>query len=114
MLIGRNEQPSLRHQGQQADCFQRHRLAAGVGASDQEYPEVLAQFERGRHHGRLIEQRVPGIDQPDPIRRVTAPVPLAACTRNWFGQGRPRGLHRFRQARLGDGQVDRRNCLDHA
>ena len=47
--LGRDEQAGLRHQRQQPDRLERHGLAAGVRAGDQQHLELVAQHHVDRH-----------------------------------------------------------------
>ena len=58
-------QPALGHQRQQPDGFQRHGLAAGVGAGDDQGVVGIAQLQGDGHRLGLVQQRVPGPPQHD-------------------------------------------------
>ena len=62
-MIGRDVQAALRHQGQQAKRFQRHGLAAGVRAGDDERIKIAPQPHTDGDDGPGINQRVPRADQ---------------------------------------------------
>ena len=62
-IPGRNMQPALCHQCQQANGFQSNRLAAGIGAGDDHGVKIRAQPHRNRHHFFRIDQRMPGVSQ---------------------------------------------------
>ena len=63
-LDGGNGQRRLRHQAEQSDGLQGHRLAAGIGTADQQRAAVLRQFQTDRHGGlvpaaqHVLEQRM--------------------------------------------------------
>ena len=50
--VGGDMQAALRHQRQQAHGLERHRLAAGVRAGDQQDAEAAAQLDGDRHDAR--------------------------------------------------------------
>ncbi len=53
-------QAALGHQAQQANGFQGHGFAAGVGAGDDQGVELLTQLHGDRHRLGLVQQRMPG------------------------------------------------------
>ena len=61
--VGGDVQAALGHQAQQADGFQGHGLAAGVGAGDHQGVELLAQLHGDGHGPGLVQQGVPGTAQ---------------------------------------------------
>ena len=74
-LRRRHRQPRLRHQRQQPHGLQRHRLAAGVGAADQQGAALLVQLQAERHHRaplppqHVLEQRMARVPQAAGARR---------------------------------------------
>ena len=62
---GGNLQPRLRHEGEQAHCFQGDGFAAGVGAGDHQGSEILAQPQVAGNDLVRIDQRMPGADEVD-------------------------------------------------
>ena len=63
--VGGDVQAALGHQAQQANGFQGHGFAAGVGAGDDQGVELLTQLHGDRHRLGLIQQRMPGPAQGD-------------------------------------------------
>ena len=65
--VARDRKAGLRHQREQSDGLERHRLAARVRTADQQGPAIVVQFERDRHHRlalppqHVLEQRMPGV-----------------------------------------------------
>ena len=57
--VGGNMQAALRHQAQKPQGFQRHRLAAGVGAGDHQRVVIAAQLHRHRYGLGPVQQRMP-------------------------------------------------------
>ncbi len=64
-FVGRHVQPGLGHQGHQPHRLQADRLAAGVGAGDEDDKHVLLQRQVRRHHRLGVKQRVAGGFDPD-------------------------------------------------
>ena len=64
-VVGGDLQPALRHERQQADGFQGHGLAAGVGAGDDQSVILIPQLQRNGHRLGLIQQRMPCPPQHD-------------------------------------------------
>ena len=64
---GGDMETALVHRGEQADGLQGDRLAAGIGAGDDQGVEVLPQLHVDRHGLCLIQQRVPGAAQDDAL-----------------------------------------------
>ena len=62
-VTGRNMQTALSHQCQQADRFQSHSLAAGVGAGDDHGIKISTQPQCSRYYLFRIDQRMTGISQ---------------------------------------------------
>ena len=58
-----DQEPVLRHRVEQAGCFQRYGLAAGVRAGDDEGVIVAAQLNVHRHDLFLVDERVAGLIQ---------------------------------------------------
>ena len=70
----RHVEPALRHEREEPDALERHRLAAGVGAGDHEHPVLAAEPQAHRHGLRRAldpeprrqlrhQQRMAGVDQ---------------------------------------------------
>ncbi len=81
--LGRDEEPALVEQRTQPERLQRDRLAAGVGAAEDEHPNA-GERQIDRHDGCRVEQRMPCGDQLDVVGgldRAPAPAPRerAAC-----------------------------------
>ena len=57
--------PALGHEGKQAHGFQGHRLAAGVGAGDNQRGELPAHPQIGGHHHRPVNEGMPAADDVD-------------------------------------------------
>ena len=70
LIPRRDMQTALRHKTQQPQRFQRHGLAAGVGARDHQRVIRPAQRHRHRHRLRRVEERV-----PRPLQVDAAPLP---------------------------------------
>ena len=68
--MGRDVQPALRHQRQQAHRLQRHRLAARVGAGDHQGEGLRVQVDIDRHHRGGLQQGVARLVQADARARV--------------------------------------------
>ena len=100
LLGGRDRQPREGHEREQPRRLQRHGLAAGVGAGDQQRGELAARPQRDRHHVAL-EQRMPRVAQPQFRRRIDDPRLIAARSRE---VGR---VQLLREPRLRDREVDR-------
>ena len=57
-VVAGDVQPALRHQAEKAQRLEAHRLAAGVGAGDDERIKAAAQLNVDGHGLRRVEQRV--------------------------------------------------------
>ena len=95
-LMRRDQEPILRHRVEQAGCFQRYGLAAGVGAGDNEGVIVAAQLNVHRHDLFLVDERVAGLVQLE--------IDLVA-------DGGHKGVLLHGQPCLGQQQVDLEHCL---
>ena len=95
-LMRRDQEPVLRHRVEQAGCFQRYGLAAGVGAGDNEGVIVAAQLNVHRHDLFLVDERVAGLVQLE--------IDLVA-------DGGHKGVLLHGQPCLGQQQVDLEHCL---
>src|SRR5271166_6599111 len=97
--FGRNRNARLRHQCQQADGFQGNRLAASVGAADDELTMLIVQLDAQRNHHRALrlerslQQRMPCVAQNQCV----------GSFRLWLGVGlSPDKLHRHAVVILGE------------
>ena len=61
----RDMQAALGHQSQQAQSFQGNRLAAGVGAGDDQGIKSAPQFDIDGHRRFFVQQRMAGLPQAD-------------------------------------------------
>ncbi len=114
MRSGGDEHPALRHQGQQADRLERHRLAAGVGTGNQQYAKVGAYIQAQRHDGPGIEQRVARFLETHDMRRmgdILGPHTLSGGCR--VMKHRSSGIDRSRISRLRQRQIDFRDRVNH-
>ena len=64
-VFGGNLKATLGHEGQQADGFQCHGLAAGVGAGDDQRVILIPQLQRNGHRLGTVQQRMPCPPQND-------------------------------------------------
>ena len=62
VVAGRDLQAALSHGGEQAQGLDAHRLAAGVGAGDDDGVHRAADGKGHRHGGVPVEQRMAGLD----------------------------------------------------
>ena len=83
-------QARLGHEGKQAHGFQGHRLAAGVGAGDNQRGELPAHPQIGGHHHRPVNEGMPPTDDVD----KALPVQLGG-----------NGVHLPAEQPLGKGEV---------
>ena len=63
LFIRRNMQAACRHERQQAERFERNRLAAGVRTGDDEGVVIVADGDVNRHRLVLIQQRMTRTEQ---------------------------------------------------
>ena len=66
---GGDVQAALGHQGDETDGLQGHRLAAGVGAGDDQGVEPLPQLQVVGHGLLLVDEGVPGPAQAQELVR---------------------------------------------
>ena len=64
-LVGGDQQARLRHEREQADGLERDRLAAGVGAGDDDDVGIVVEIDVDGHDRFGVEQRVAGAVQVD-------------------------------------------------
>ena len=71
----------LRHQAEQTDRLERYRLAAGIGAADEQRAPIAGQFQADGHHGfmaaaqHVIEQRVARVLQRQAVAEAGDDTP---------------------------------------
>ena len=58
MVVSRDVQPCLPHEGEQAQCFQRNSFTTGVGTGNEQCGKFFAQINIDRHDSFLIQQRM--------------------------------------------------------
>ena len=66
-VVGGDVEAALGHEGQKADGLQGHRLAAGVGAGDDQGVEVLPQIEVVGHRLLGVQEGVAGLPQGEAL-----------------------------------------------
>ena len=65
-VVHRQMQAALSHESEQPRRFQGDRLAAGVGAGDDQGVEALPQFQVDGHRLLLVQQRMPSVAEHEP------------------------------------------------